>query len=56
MGNRIKQWSTFRGLLVMAAACFGVNPEIIHAGAQAMDMLPAAVAAGVGLYDVVRKG
>ncbi|GAB1620614.1 hypothetical protein AAOGI_06640 [Agarivorans albus] len=56
MNKRLQQWSTLRGLAVMAAAAFGVNPEIIQAGAQTMDLLPAVVVAGVGLYDVVRKG
>ncbi|GDY26006.1 hypothetical protein AHAT_18960 [Agarivorans sp. Toyoura001] len=56
MNKRLQQWSTLRGFAVMAAAVFGLNPELIQAGTQAMDTLPAVVVAGVGLYDVVRKG
>lgn len=54
MKKLMGQWSTWRGLAVMAASACGVAPGIIAAGGSLLGALPGVVTAAAGLYDTVR--
>lgn len=50
----LKQWSTFRGFLLMAATVFGVTNPVAGAALGIIDHLPEIATGAIGLYEMVK--